>query len=168
MIKKMISALGKNGLENIIIFWGILDLVTFLHYAIVNLLHKRPPFLADFHRIIEMSKKYDIHAFIPTTLAVLSVILYISLIASGIFLIRKKVPGAFIVYAQTPLRILHPSTALVFAFFSVRMSEQSIIEILLPIMILIEIFKVATVIIWHRRVQAQVPKQFNSSGHPPT
>lgn len=83
--------------------WGGLDLCSVGWYLTSKLLHGQIPIYSDIVKAIGTSASFGIPSL--EMLTGFSLLLYASLVLSGIFLIRQKRIGAIISYIQTPFRI---------------------------------------------------------------
>jgi len=90
--------------KNIMIFWGILDLASLAWYIGWRMFHGQIPFYHD----ISKSIQYNTLSGTPlwSVITILSLVLYFSLLFSGIYLIKHSRFGAILSYIQTPFRLL--------------------------------------------------------------
>ena len=136
--------------------WGCFDLFSFGWYLISRLLHRQVPFYCDIVKSIEISTSFGIP--IPVILTAFSLLLYVTLVFSGVFLIKQKRMGALISYIQTPFRILAiipPS--LFFATWPLKyiISDSSAISRIVAffcIVLLSESLKTASIVLWQRKL----------------
>lgn len=144
-------------------FWGTLDLIALGLFVGNRILNKQIPF---YHDIIEAkSLSLSFGAPLPSIFTYVSMILYISLLFSGILLLKHLKAGAILSYIQCPFRLLtlipislffmilpikyifgQPPTETEPTFF-----HPSIIACL-SLMLLSEIIKTTTVIKWHMTI----------------
>mgnify|MGYP001769330638 CR=1 FL=1 len=137
-------------LRHIVRFWGICDLGSLAWYIGWRVYAFQIPFVYDLTQAVHV-----MHSFgspLPVILCSLSSILYLSLIYSGIFLFRYRIPGAIISYVQTPFRlaaVFPPS--LFFVLWPLKYLFDTPPFVLgVSLVILSEAVKVTTVVIWHR------------------
>ena len=101
--------------ERIVVFWGILDLVWFSYYYPANILKGKVPIVGDLMSAWSNAAAFGTF-FHFWTLTIPYLILFLSLFASGVLLIRKKPAGAIVAYVQTPFRLLLVTPSISFIF----------------------------------------------------
>ena len=142
--------MGKN---KIITLWGILDIAYFAWYLIWRLIHGQIPFYFDISKSIASNTPLGISAL---SLTIFSLILYISLIFSGIYLIKHNKIGALLSYIQTPFRLLTlipPSIFFItWPLKYIFGNPQAVSAIITFVVLLLvsEILKLYSVITWQR------------------
>lgn len=90
--------------KNIIILWGILDLGAFAQYIIRQLSQAQIPFYHDIIKSFQVQLSFGAPSMMISP--IISIVSYISLVFSGILLIKQHRVGATLGYIQTPLRML--------------------------------------------------------------
>lgn len=91
-------------LRKTITVWGILDLCSAGWFVGWRLFQGQIPFYHDLSKSIESASRFGIPSLSIITASAL--ILYVSLLFSGVYLIRHQLAGAILSYIQTPFRIL--------------------------------------------------------------
>jgi hypothetical protein len=144
--------------SRIIHFWGLCDLGYILWYLIWNVIHARIPFYGDFIKSTETAS--SLGSQLPIWAAVVTFILYISMLFSGYYLLRQNKISAIICYIQTPFRLLTfipPSIFFIFwplKYIFKNPEAISAIITLVVLMLLSESLKLSSVIIWRKRKSA--------------
>jgi hypothetical protein len=156
--------------KNIITLWGIVDLTSLGWYTGWRIIHGQIPFYHD----ISKSIQYNTLSGTPSwsIITILSLLLYLSLLFSGIYLIQRRRIGAIISYIQTPFRFLlliPPSIFFIAWPLKYIFNSESIRTIMLnqgpssmkviafltfvSVVLLSEILKLYSVISWHRKLK---------------
>lgn len=147
--------------NKIIVFWGVCDLLSISWFVAWNTFHQRIPFYSDFLKTSQISKSFG-DPFFVFTIYIISVISYISLIFSGILLIKNRSLGAIISYVQIPFRLLAfipPSIFFIMWPLKYIFDDPSAISALityLSLLLFSEILKLSSIIMWHRRTRLAV------------
>lgn len=84
--------------------WGILDLCSVGWFIGWRMLHGQIPFFHDIIKSLDSTSSFGIPSL--SIITVFSLILHVSLIFSGVYLIKHHKVGALLSYVQTPFRIL--------------------------------------------------------------
>lgn len=130
-----------------IVFWGIVDILTILWFFAKDVFNYKVPILSQ---LLASVRSYHDFGFGVEAyfLAIISTIVYVSLLFSGFLMIRLKILGVYISFTQIPFRlifIIQPT------FFILSEINQHILMPLWVIFILlyfVEIFKFFTQIKW--------------------
>ena len=150
-------------LKKAIVFWGILDLCSISWYIGVSFFKGGVPFYGD----IAMAKNTAVsfgHP-LPIILSSIGLVMYVTLIPSGILLVKQNKYGAIISYIQTPFRLLlgflPPSIFFIHwpvrHIIDVKETSKLILGIIIVSLVLIsEIPKLYTVIKWHKKIKNNV------------
>jgi hypothetical protein len=132
--------------DKLLMFWGILDVLSLLVYGLTNIINRKIPFLNDMQAIIDNSNSFGLTAI--KLLIPVFVISYVSLAFSGYFLIKQKKIGVIISYIQFPLRlitIIPPSISVLMWFLGpIKNDINHLFYITFSMIILTEIFKIFT------------------------
>jgi hypothetical protein len=154
---------GKHGrnalstmfnLKKMIVLWGILDICSIGWYVGWRIFHAQIPFYHDVIKAIETTTSFGIPSL--ALLTIFSLFLYVSLIFSGVYLIKLHKVGAILSYIQTPFRLLTLIPPSIFFIgwplkdCFVNPGTISAIGTLLFLVLLSEIFKLWSIIWWHR------------------
>ncbi len=156
-----------NILNKTILFWGICDLGSIVCFIGVQIYHNQIPFYHDVLQFQNTISSFGLPSL--SFLGYVSVALYISLILSGILFLKHSKSGAILSYIQCPFRLLTfippslffitwpikyifdpPSSALEPTF------HNPALILFVSLILLCETFKLTTVIIWHKKLQAIV------------
>ncbi len=133
------------------VFWGLCDLGSLAWYLGLRAFQGQIPFAYDYQQAaLVMRSTGDV---MPLVGCAVSILLYLSLAFSGALLLRNKVSGAILGYIQTPFRLLiliPPSLFFIHWPWKYFLATPTF-AFGLFLLIASEIFKVATVVIWHRR-----------------
>lgn len=141
-------------LKRIITLWGIFDLCSIGWFVGWRIFHNQIPFYQDIIKSIETNKSFGSPSLVLVT--IFSLLLYLSLIFSGVYLIKLHKVGAILSYIQTPFRFLTfipPSVFFIswpFKYFFSNPEMISAIGTLLFLVLLSEGFKVWSVIRWQK------------------
>jgi hypothetical protein len=90
--------------KKIISLWGILDICSIGWYVGWRIFHAQIPFHHDVIKATETTTSFGIPSL--ALLTIFSLFLYVSLIFSGVYLIKLHKVGAILSYIQTPFRLL--------------------------------------------------------------
>jgi hypothetical protein len=156
--------------KNIITLWGILDLACLGWYMVWRIIHGQIPFYHDMLKSIELNTLYGTPSW--SIITVCSLILYLSLLFSGIYLIKHSSVGATLCYIQTPFRLLTlipPSIFFIAWPLKYIFESESLRTAILNhspysmevvayiavtgLVLLSEILKLYSVINWHRKMK---------------
>jgi hypothetical protein len=143
--------------SKIISFWGLCDLGYISWYLIWNIFQKQIPFYSDFIKSTEAASSLGYQ--LPIWLAVVTFILYLSMLFSSFYLLKRNKIGAILSYIQTPFRLLAiipPSIFfIVWPLKYIFDNPETIAAIItaVTLMLLSEIFKLTSVIIWHKNLK---------------
>ena len=142
-------------LKKAVVFWGILDLCSFSWYIGIRFYKGSIPFYSDITMAQDTALSFG-HPF-PVIWTTISLIMYASLILSGILLVKQNKYGAIISYIQTPVRIgqMHPSIFFIlwplkYVFDIEAISKPILFIVGFALILLSEVPKLYTVIKWHK------------------
>ena len=152
----------KN-MRKVIWFWGICDLGSIVWFVGLSIFHKQIPF---YHDIIQShATATSFGTPLPAVLTYISIICYISLILSGVLLIKRRTLGAIVSYIQCPFRLLTfiPPSLFFITWplkYIIKTPDPSVeysfahpaIIVVISLVLLSETLKTATVIMWHRKI----------------
>ena len=133
------------------LFWGLCDLSSLAWYIGWRIYQGQIPFYYDYLQAYMVMRSTGDP--MPVLGCAVSILLYLSLAFSGVLLLRKKISGAILSYIQTPFRLLiliPPSLFFIHWPWKYILNKPSF-AFGVFLLIASEIFKVATVVIWHRR-----------------
>ena len=143
-------------LRKIIVLWGIFDLCSCGWYLGWRLFHGQIPIYYDIAKSIETTKSFGIPSL--SIISIFSIVLYFSLIFSGIYLIKQHKVGAVLSYIQCPFRLLAlipPSIFFIIwplKYIFENPKAISAIITLVVLMLLSESLKLTSVIIWRNNM----------------
>jgi len=141
-------------LKQITILWGICDICSIGWYLGWRIFHTQIPFYYDIIKSIDTNTAIGFPSLAIVT--IFSLFLYVSLIFSGIYLIKLKKVGAILTYVQTPFRLftfIPPSIFFItwpLKHFFRNPGPISAAGIVLFAIFLSEGLKLWTIIQWHR------------------
>ena len=141
-------------LKKMTILWGIFDICSIGWYVGWRIFYDQIPFYHDIIKSTETTTSFGIPSLV--LLSIFSLLLHVSLIFSGVYLIRLRKVGAILSYIQTPFRLLTLIPPSIFfigwplKYFVVNPGTISAIGTLVFLVLLTEIFKLWTIIRWHR------------------
>lgn len=110
-------------LDKIAFFWGACDLGFICLYIIRSVIKGKLPFYSACKDYLNMAASFGDQRFGDPILfawMILSVLLFVSFIPSGILLLRLNKAGALLSYIQMPFRILTFQPSLFFVFWPFR------------------------------------------------
>jgi hypothetical protein len=150
-------------MRKVIWFWGICDLGSIAWFVGWNIVHKQIPFYHDIIQSHVTAASFG-HP-LPVVLTFISFICYISLILSGVLLMKRLILGAIVSYIQCPFRLL---TFIPPSLFFIRWPLKYIIKtpdlslgysfthpaiiLVIALVLFSETLKMTTVIMWHRKI----------------
>ncbi len=139
--------------------WGILDLCSLLWYVGWRLFHGEVPFWHDL--VQSMATASSVEHSLPIFTTSISILLYLSLAVSGVYLYKRQTSGAILSYLQTPFRLLtFIPPSLFFILWPLKyLFESPPVVLGLALIIGSEILRVSTVVSWHRSLR----KSYNNS-----
>jgi hypothetical protein len=156
--------------KNIITLWGILDLASLGWYMGWRIIHGQIPFYHDMSKSIQFNTMFGTPSW--SIITVLSLFLYLSLLFSGIYLIKHNKVGAILSYIQSPFRLLMlipPSIFFIVWPLKYIFNSESLRTAILNhspysmevvayiavtgLVLLSEILKLYSVINWHRKIK---------------
>lgn len=143
--------------RNIIILWGIFDLSAFGWYMGWQLFHGQIPLYHDILKSFQINTSFGIPSL--SFITIFSLILYISLVFSGIYLIQRNKIGAILSYIQTPFRIvalIPPSIFFIIWPLKYIFDNPKAISAIITFVILVllsEILKIYTIIAWRKQIK---------------
>jgi hypothetical protein len=148
-------------INKIIKIWGLFDLCSFGWFIGWRVVHAQIPFVYDIQKSMETARSFGVPSI--ALLSIASVVLYLSLLPSGYYLLKQKRMGAIMAYIQTPFRLLTfipPSIFfLLWPWKYIFMKPPTFFGIILPL--ISEALKLFTVIIWHKTIKTAYNTAFN-------
>lgn len=141
-------------LKKMTVLWGIFDICSIGSYVGWRIFHGQIPFYHDIIKSFETTTSFGIPSL--ALLTIFTLFLYVSLIFSGVYLIKLQKVGAILSYIQTPFRLLTLIPPSIFfitwplKYFFLNPGTISAIGTLLFLRLLSEILKLWTIIRWHR------------------
>jgi hypothetical protein len=141
-------------LKRIIALWGICDICSVGWYVGWRIFHGQIPFQHDIIKSIQTNKSFGDPSLVLVT--IFSLLLYLSLIFSGVYLLKLRRVGAILSYTQTPFRFLSLIPPSIFfitwplKYFFSHLETISAIGTLLFIDLLSEGLKLWSIIQWRR------------------
>ena len=155
--------MGMMDIRKVIWFWGICDLGSIAWFIGWNIVHKQIPFYHDIIQSHVTATSFG-HS-LPAVLTYISVIFYISLILSGVLLMKRLTLGAIISYIQCPFRLLTLIPPSLFFItwplkYIIKAPDPSLeysfthpaIILVIALVLFSETLKMTTVIMWHRKI----------------
>jgi hypothetical protein len=149
-------------MRKVIWFWGICDLGSIAWFIGWRIVHKQIPFYQDIIQSHVTATSFG--HLLPAALTYISIMFYISLILSGVLLMKRLTLGAIVSYIQCPFRLLTlippslffimwplkyiiktPNSSLEYSF------THPAIILVISLVLISETLKMVTVIIWHRK-----------------
>ena len=128
-----------------------------------NIYYGKLPIAHDVQRIIENTTSFGMPSLMYV--AFFGLLIYVSLLVSGFFLVKRKKAGGIISYLQTPFRlmmIIPPS--IFFILWPLKyLFEKPQILIGISLVVLSEICKLVTVIKWHKYFNSVEPVSSSNS-----
>ncbi len=144
-------------LKRITVLWGICDICSIGWYVGLRIFNTQIPFYYDILKSIETNKSFSGSSSVPPEIVV-SLLLYVSLAFSGVYLIKLNKVGAILAYLQTPFRLfvfMPPSIFFINWPLNYFLSDLGTIWALgtsLFLILLSEGLKLWSIIRWHRRI----------------
>ena len=141
-------------LKQIMIIWGSCDICSIGWFVGWRIFHAEIPFYYDIIRSIKTSKSIGEPSFVLIT--VFSLVLYVSLVFSGTYLIKLQKVGAILSYIQTPFRLLTLLPPSIFfiswplKYLFSNPQAISAIGTLIFLVLVSEFLKLWSIIRWHR------------------
>jgi len=142
-------------LKKIAVLWGVLDLCSFGWFVVNRVLRGEIPFYQDMIASAETGQILEL-PFLVAAFTLISLVLYISLIFSGVYLIKQKRAGAILSYIQAPCRLitLIPPSIFVILWplklFPVWNPPVLLVVAGIGLIAVSEVIKVWTVILWQK------------------
>ncbi len=143
-------------LKQITALWGICDICSIGWYLGWRIFHNQIPFYFDIMKSIETNKSFSGSSTVPPEIIV-SLLLYVSLAFSGVYLIKLNKVGAILTYLQTPFRLfifIPPSIFFINWPLKYLFSDPGrswAIGISLFLILVSESLKLWSIIRWHRQ-----------------
>ena len=135
--------------EKLIPFWGVCDLFFVVLYVAQNIFKGKIPLYSDAIASFNFSNSFG--SLMPFMLTVLRMLLFISIIYSGLLLYRRNPAGAIIVYLQTPIRFITITPSLFFLLWPLRYIPKSIAIVIAVVMIIFtEAIKIWSIMGWRK------------------
>ena len=139
-------------LNKIIFIWGIFDFAAIAWYMGWNIYYGKFPLINDIEKIADTSASFGLPYL--SIFSYLAILVYASLILSGVYLVKKKKLGAILSYIQTPFRLLFiiPPSIFFILWPLGYFSDKPQIVLGLVLVLLSEILKVFTVASWQKQL----------------
>ena len=136
--------------------WAIFDLCAVLWYLFWSLIHSKIPFYSDIFISIKTSESFGLPGSIVLT--ILTLILYLSLLFSAFYLLKKNIWGAIICYIQSPFRLFGiPQPSIFFILWFLKyFYENPPLFLGIFLLIISEVLKLTTIILWHKRLKYNI------------
>lgn len=143
---------------NIIKLWGVLDICSISWFIGWKFVRGEIPFYSDIIQSIETGNAFEL-PYVIASLAAVSVLFYISLFFSGIYLIKQEKIGAALSYIQMPFRlftIIPPS--IFFILWPIKhivniQNEYMILASGIGLICLSEALKFWSISKWHKSIK---------------
>ena len=135
-------------IDKAILFFGACDVLYIAIYVLRRLLDKKIPFYSDVLNSVEISSATGTP--MPIVLSALSICLMLSLLLSGIFLVRRKKAGAIVVYFQFPFRVFLAMPSFYFLIWPLTRCGSSLM-LVSSVTVISDIVKLLIVINWARK-----------------
>jgi hypothetical protein len=139
-------------LNKIIFIWGIFDFAAIAWYMGWNIYYGKFPLINDIEKIADTSASFGLPYL--SIFSYLAILVYASLILSGVYLVKKKKLGAILSYIQTPFRLLFiiPPSIFFILWPLGYFSDKPQIVLGVVLVLLSEILKVFTVASWQKQL----------------
>ena len=139
-------------LNKIIFIWGIFDFAAIVWYMGWNIYYGKFPLINDIEKIADTSASFGLPYL--SIFSYLAILVYASLILSGVYLVKKKKLGAILSYIQTPFRLLFiiPPSIFFILWPLGYFSDKPQIVLGVVLVLLSEILKVFTVASWQKQL----------------
>ena len=139
-------------LNKIIFIWGIFDFAAIAWYMGWNIYYGKFPLINDIEKIADTSASFGLPYL--SIFSYLAILVYASLILSGVYWVKKKKLGAILSYIQTPFRLLFiiPPSIFFILWPLGYFSDKPQIVLGLVLVLLSEILKVFTVASWQKQL----------------
>ncbi len=139
-------------INNIAVFWGILDLLSIGWYIGMDIYKGRIPIAQEIFDGSATIKNFGFPNF--TFLIYIGALLFVSPILSGILLILNKKSGLILSYIQTPFRlilIIPPSIFFILWPLNDLMEKSVVLWLGFTLVLISETIKISTLIVWNKR-----------------
>ena len=141
-------------IEGLIKTWGFLDLLAVACFLGLNLYNKRFPIAHDLQKVIEHNTSFGLPSLVY--IVIFGVIIYLSLILSGLLLFKLNKIGALINYFQLPFRFftIIPPTFFFLGWLVPYGSIPSKFDFIsaMAFLLITELFKTGSIIYWQKNV----------------
>lgn len=141
-------------LQTIVRFWGAYDLLFIAWWLGWWIIKGQIPVYIEVKTALNTSVSFG--NYIPLFLTLLVLIFYISIIYSGLQLLKLSPRGAVISYFQFPFRLFTATPSLFFASYFLRYvfsDFKQFITISVIVLICIELSRLVTLILWHKNLR---------------
>lgn len=140
-------------INKIIKIWGLFDLCAIVWYVGWRIFHGQIPFISDMQKGIETTSSFGLPSLSVVT--IIAAILYLSLIPSGIYLLRQNKIGAIMTYVQTPFRLLTfiPPSIFFLLWPLPYIFKRPSFVVGIALLLVSETLKLITVIKWHKTIK---------------
>lgn len=141
-------------LNRIIFIWGIFDFAAISWYMGWNIYYGQFPLINDIEKIFDTSASFGLPYL--SVFSYIAILIYASLILSGVYLVRNNKIGAIVCYIQTPFRLLAiiPPSIFFILWPLGYISNKPRIVLCIVLVLLSEIIKVSSVAAWHKQSRA--------------
>lgn len=138
----------------ILIFWGILDLCCVSWYIGANIYNYKIPFYSDILQATQVTKNFG-----QPNLVIISYLyipIFLSLIFSGVLLIKQSISGVIVAYIQTFFRVIAflPISLFFLTWFPKYIFHKPPLILGIVLILFSETLKLWTLIDWHKAYQA--------------
>ena len=141
-------------LNQIILIWGILDFAAIAWYMGWNLYHKKFPLINDIEKIVDTSASFGLPYL--SIFSYIVILIYASLILSGVYLVKHNKIGAIVCYIQTPFRLVFiiPPSIFFITWPLGYFFDKPHIVLGIILVLISEIIKLFTVAFWHKQLKS--------------
>jgi hypothetical protein len=129
--------------KGIYAFWGLMDVFYLFCFCYFGFLQGRFPFYSDIQSFVSLS---DEHGFVSVLMFLLSLILNVSIICSASVLFFGGRFVLFLVYAQTPLRLLFYTPSIFFIPWLAKIGDLTSAILLIALLLVSEMLKISSII----------------------
>ena len=100
----MSKGMGRVAVNRWMMLWGVMDLAALLFYTVSSVLQGWIPLAHDIASGMAIQQRHG--SVLPLLVSILDVTLMLSMLVSGILLVKRSRLGRYVVIAQLPFRIL--------------------------------------------------------------
>jgi hypothetical protein len=149
---------------NLIVFiWGIFDFAAIAWYLGWNLYIGKFPLINDIEKIADTSASFGLPYL--SIFSYFAILIYASLILSGVYLVKHNKIGAIVCYIQAPFRLLFiiPPSIFFIGWPLGYFSNKPNIVLGILLVFISEIIKVISVSFWHKQLRTAFYSLRNTS-----